>query len=152
GNAGNAGKVNPILVPGVKGFEVYLPWICSGEAPLKPSIAEGLAELKLTIRSLLRRPVFTATAAATLAVGIGANTAIFYMVHGVLLRARPYSGADRLVTVQIAGDNEYRSMSFPDLSDVRDLSTSFSSLVGIGAASYTLTGLGDPSVVQVARV
>src|SRR5712691_2204748 len=56
-------------------------------------------DIRYGIRSLLKQPAFTVIAAITLALGIGASTAIFSVVHAVLLRSLPYGGADRLVTV-----------------------------------------------------
>ena len=58
-----------------------------------------LSDVRFAIRSLLRRPAFTATAAGILALGIGANTAIFSVVDAVLLRSLPYSEPARLVVV-----------------------------------------------------
>ncbi len=58
------------------------------------------SELRRTVRSLLRHPAFTAAAVVTLALGIGATTAIFSVVYGVLIKPLPYPDADRLVSVR----------------------------------------------------
>jgi putative ABC transport system permease protein len=60
------------------------------------------SELRRTARRLLRHPAFTAAAVLTLALGIGATTAIFSVVYGVLIKPLPYPDADRLVSVQHA--------------------------------------------------
>lgn len=109
----------------------------------------------MAVRSLARRPVFFAVAAFTLAVGIGANTAIFSVVNGGLLRPLPYPAADEIVLVNVAPDDVNRAqgpMSYPDLADLRGARRPFSSLVGVNATNMTLTGLGQPTIVEVSRV
>jgi len=58
-----------------------------------------LHDIRFAIRTLSKTPSFTALAIVTIALGIGANTAAFSMVHGVLLRRLPYGGDDRLVRI-----------------------------------------------------
>ena len=112
-------------------------------------------DLRVAVRGLTRRPVFFAVAALTLAIGIGANTAIFAVVSGVLLRPLPYHAADEIVLVNVApnaANQSPGSMSYPDLADLREAGRPFSSLVGVNASNMTLTGLGQPSIVEVSRV
>ena len=109
----------------------------------------------MAVRGLMRRPVFFAVTALTLAVGIGANTAIFSVVNGVLIRPLPYPAADEIVLVNVAPDDVNKSpgsMSYPDLADLREAGRPFSSLVGVNATNMTLTGLGQPTIVEVSRV
>jgi predicted permease len=112
-------------------------------------------DLRIAVRGLLRRPVFFAVATITLAVGIGANTAIFSVVNGVLLRPLPYATADELVIVNVAPNATSRApgfMSYPDLADLREAKGTFRTLVGVNATSMTLTGAGDPVILDVSRV
>ena len=69
---------------------------------MSPNLLSIASELHRTVRSLLRHPAFTAAAVLTLALGIGATTAIFGVVYGVLIKPLPYPDADRLVTVRHA--------------------------------------------------
>ncbi|MGQ0641021.1 MAG: ABC transporter permease [Gemmatimonadaceae bacterium] len=109
---------------------------------------------RYAVRSLRRRPGFTAVAALTLAIGIGANTAIFSVVHGVLLQPLPYNDSETLVMVHKAPQlptDVPSNMSFPDLADIRD-GSSFASVVGYSSTNYTLTEFGDPAIISVTRV
>jgi len=112
-----------------------------------------LQDLRYAARTLAKAPGFTAVAILTLAVGIGANTAIFSAIDTVLLKPLPFPQSDRLVQVQSAGfDNARFGISYPDLLDLRRLSGVFS---GVGASTsqrYNLTGAGDPLEVQAASV
>jgi hypothetical protein len=85
-------------------------------------------ELRIAIRSLAKRPAFTALVVGTLALGIGANTAIFSVVHAVLLRPLPYPDPERLVMVwgtdATRGQDETR-VSYPDFRDWREAASSF---------------------------
>ncbi len=112
-------------------------------------------DLRFALRSIRRRPGFSGIAATTLALGIGGNTAIFSVINGVLLQPLPYNDPSELVAVNVARNapgERPGSMSYPDLSDLRERVGSFESLVGINTISQTLTGLGDPAVMSVTRV
>ena len=94
-------------------------------------------DLRHAARSLSKSPGFTSVAVATLALGIGANAAIFSVVQAVLLRALPYPDAKRLVTLP-------HNVSAPELSDVRDAARSFDAVGGSALQPVELTGGGDP--------
>ncbi|HET8547387.1 MAG TPA: ABC transporter permease, partial [Bryobacteraceae bacterium] len=98
-------------------------------------------------RTLWRSPGFTITALIALAFGIGANTAIFSIVHAALLRAAPYEAADRLVALigNVQRQRvERRGASFPDYLDWRAMSRSFDDMAALTSGSFTLSGVGEP--------
>ncbi|HEY7113899.1 MAG TPA: ABC transporter permease [Thermoanaerobaculia bacterium] len=104
-----------------------------------------LHDVRHAIRRLSRSPGFTAIAVATLALGIGANAAIFSVVRAVLLRPLPYADSERLVTLP---DN----ISTPELSDLRATARSFDAVGGSALQPLDLTGDGDPLQITGALV
>jgi putative ABC transport system permease protein len=102
--------------------------------------------IRLAWRTLARSPAFTLTAVLTLALGIGATTAIFSFVHGMLLRPLPYPEPDRLVMVwqdlQQRGGPRDEWFTPPDFVDLREQARSFSAVSGIGRTGITAE-LGD---------
>jgi putative ABC transport system permease protein len=112
-------------------------------------------DLRFALRSLWRRPGFAVVAVATLALGIGANTAIFSVVNGVLLSSLPYPDPSGLITIDEAPSGPgapLGSMSGPDIFDIESEAPSISTLVGVNVPNMTLTGLGDPQVIEVTRL
>ena len=110
-------------------------------------------DLRFAVRTLAKSPAFTAVAVLTLALGIGANTAIFSAVNTVLLKPLPYPGSDRLVQVMSTGFRGVRfGVSFPDLRDLRALSLDFTGVAATTTQRYNLTGAGDPREVEAAAV
>ncbi len=102
-------------------------------------------------RVLIRSPLFTLAAVATLAVGIGANVAMFSVLDAVLIRALPYPTPERLVYGRATfGDRVNSVVSYPDYIDFRDRSDAFESLALIrsGLQSFPVTGLAEPERVS----
>src|SRR5213594_587857 len=112
-----------------------------------------LQDLRYAVRTLAKSPGFTLVAVLTLALGIGANTAIFSAVNPVLLKPLPYPGSDRLVQIMSTGFRGVRfGVSFPDLHDLRALSHALTGVAATTTQRYNLTGAGDPREVQAAAV
>jgi len=100
-------------------------------------------DIRYGARMLTRSPGFTTVAVLTLALGIGANTAIFSVINAVLLKALPYEEADRLVFLtEWSQQVPEMSFSVANLKDVRDQSTSLESLVGYNGTSFILNTEG----------
>ena len=103
------------------------------------------SDLRLGLRQLARRPVVSLAAILSLALGIGANTAIFSVLHGVVLNPLAYAHSDQLMVVwETAADNPARSVAPANFVDWRRDSKSFSSLAAFDTFSPTLSGLGEP--------
>ena len=115
-----------------------------------------LRDLRTAIRTLGASPGFTAAAVLTLALGIGANTAVFSVVHGVLLRPAPVDAIDGLVMVwetDRASQTTREPGSLPDYLDYRDRARTLESLGALIAGELNLTPPGgEPSRLAGARV
>ena len=113
-----------------------------------------LNDFRYAVRSLRRAPGFAAVAIVTLALGIGANAAIFGVLNGVLLRPLPFDEADRLVLVSMtrpeSGDDR-RPFSYPDYADLQERSRSFDGMAAwtFGRSNFTS---GDPELLLHAVV
>ena len=96
------------------------------------------------LRTLRRAPLYTTIAVLTLAIGIGASTAIFSVVHAVLLRALPYREADRVVAIwngyRQGGDITRTAIAPAEFADVKDQTRAFDAVAAIGRATSNLTG------------
>jgi predicted permease len=102
-------------------------------------------DVRYGLRVLLKSPGFTAIAVLTLALGIGANTALFSVVNGVLLNPLPYPEPDRLVAVYASTPSfDESSLSYPNFLDWHKDNHSFSALGAFRPDDYNLTGAGEP--------
>ena len=111
-----------------------------------------MRELVHVLRGLRRSPAYTVTVVVTLALGIGANTAIFSMIHGVLLEPLPYRDGDELVVLrQQIGDDSPVPVSIAEFFDYRARSKSVD-LVEYHTMSFTLLGRSEPDRVTTGVV
>lgn len=115
-----------------------------------------MSDVRYALRSMMQRPGFTLAALLTLALGIGATTAIFSVVQGILLRPLPYEAIDRLTVFgqgSTDGDaDQVSTISVANFVDWRDQSTSFESMALYSSAQITVTGLGEAESVPGAQV
>jgi len=106
-------------------------------------------DLRYGVRMALKSPGFTAVAVITLALGIGANTAVFSIVNGVLLNPLPFPHSDQLVAL---GENkpnfENGSISYPNFFDWQKDNRSFSSMAVSRVFSFSLIGAGEPEQID----
>jgi putative ABC transport system permease protein len=118
-------------------------------------VHELTLELRQTLRALRRRPSYAILAIATLALGLGATTTLFAVVHGVLLSPLPYPDAERIVRVLGAKDGEpddYQTISYPNFADFREQTRSFASLAAYDEWRLTYTGSGAAEKLSGASV
>src|SRR5271170_3485626 len=110
-------------------------------------------DLRFAIRQLRKNPGFAITTMVTLALGIGATTAMFSLINSVLLRPLPFPQPDRLMSAMMlqntAGkSNIPESPSYPDFFDWRTRNHSFETLASYHADNRTLTGSGTPRQLE----
>jgi putative ABC transport system permease protein len=114
----------------------------------REQISTSLQDVRHAWRTWRRTPVLALAAILTLAFGVGANTAVFSVVHGVLLRPLPYPDADRLVEVfednSRAGGGPFFRVSLLNYLSWVERAASFESLAAFNGRDFTLTGHGDP--------
>ncbi|HSK75824.1 MAG TPA: ABC transporter permease [Thermoanaerobaculia bacterium] len=113
-----------------------------------------LQDLRYGLRGLARSPGFTAAAVLTLALGIGANTAMFSLVDAVLLRPLPYPHPERLVRVRAVNPEKGQDANLNplDFADYRRQARSFKDLAAMATPTFSLTGGGEPERVRGALV
>ncbi len=110
-------------------------------------------DLRYGARMLLKNPGITFVVILALALGIGANTAIFSVVNAVLLRPLPYEESDRLAFLnETSKVMEEISISYPDFTDWRNQNNVFEKIGVYNRNSYNLTGYGDPERILTAQI
>src|SRR5258708_17803725 len=114
-----------------------------------------LYDVKFAVRSLARTKGLTAAVVLTLALGIGANAAIFTLVRGVLLRPLVNSDEDRLIYIRqsargIGADNA--AFSVPEIQDLRQRVKTLTSFGDFSTIGFTMIGLGEPREVRAGVV
>jgi len=120
-----------------------------------PVLETLLQDLRFGLRVLHKSPVSTAIAILTLALGIGANTAVFSAVNSVLLRALPFPHPSELVDISAQSksfDIPYLGLSLPDIADLRASDTSFAALATYQDSPKELTGEGKPERIESTEV
>ena len=100
-------------------------------------LEDFVSDLRYAVRTLRKTPGFAATTILTLALGIGANAAIFSVVNAVLLRSLPYTDSERLLTIA-------SNQSVPDMDDIQKRTASFAAMGGINNQALDFTGSGEP--------
>jgi putative ABC transport system permease protein len=114
-----------------------------------------LADLRFAIRMLVKRPGFTTVAVVALALGIGANTAVFSVIRGVLLRPLPYADPSRLVAVwesNLRANVLREPSSPPNLKDWSEQNQCFSLMAGYTSGSLPLTDSGEAEMLDTGYV
>jgi putative ABC transport system permease protein len=114
-----------------------------------------LKDLRYAFRMLAKSPAFTAAAVLTLALGIGANAAVFSVVNAVLLQPLPYANPGRLVNVVDARPQaaiKDAGVSWPVFMELRDHAQTFSAMAGLAGHALTLSGQGEPADIGTIAV
>ena len=116
-------------------------------------VEEFVQDMRYSLRVLLRKPGFTITVIITLALGIGANTAIFSVVNAVLLRELPFKNADEVMWVwSTRTDRDKAPFTVPDFTDYRDQNQTLEQIAAFCNVGVNLTGSEKTERLQAMRV
>jgi putative ABC transport system permease protein len=117
------------------------------------AMRDFVQDIRYALRTLATTPAFTALAIVTIALGVGANTAVFSMVNGVLLRRLPYAGDDRLIhIVQPSATRADVAFSVPEINDYRSQVKELAAVSEYHSMPFQLYGRGEPQRVQTGVV
>src|SRR4051812_9345307 len=148
---------NELLAPALKGVERRVPQnpIQMGTERKTNMIADLRQDLRYGFRMLLKNPAFTAIAVLALALGIGANSAIFSVVNTLLLRPLPYKSPEQLVVVWENATHLGFPKNTPSAANFLDWqkqSTLLEAMAAFAERSFNLTGVGEPERLDGRRV
>jgi len=116
---------------------------------MSSSLESLFQDVRYGFRMLVKSPAFSVIAVLTLALGIGANTAMFSVVNGVLLNPLPFHDSHQLVSIfQESPNFKNGSISYPNFQDWRKMNHTFSAMAAYRAAGFNLSGSGEPDHVQ----
>lgn len=116
-------------------------------------MADLMQDLRYALRQLRKYPGFTAVAVITLALGIGATTAIFSVVYGVLLRPLPYSDPNRIMAIfEVTTKGTWNRLADPNFDDCHDQNRSFQTMAKYSAYTASVSGASQPTRSMVAHV
>jgi putative ABC transport system permease protein len=140
----------------------YMAPLRQSNAPFAPRaepgsrhlLSDAWQDVRYAVRTFVRQRGFAVAAVLTVALGVGANSAIFSVVRGVLLEALPFKNADRLYRVRMVypDGNAYTTLSAPDFMSVRETNRVFDRVEAYTAGAVTMLGGGEPREVRVASV
>jgi putative ABC transport system permease protein len=134
-----------------KGWIVFQSAFCIPKSAIERGVEMDtlVQDVRYGFRMMWKNPGITLIAVLALALGVGANTAIFSVVNGVLIKPLPYQDPERLV--RLTGESPQvpgMSIAYPDLLDWREQNHVFTQLAGTQFNSYNLTGVDDPERLQ----
>ncbi|MCA1652164.1 MAG: ABC transporter permease [Acidobacteria bacterium] len=126
----------------------HLPGASDGTERKPMGLESVVQDLKYAVRGLAKRPGFAVVVVLTLGLGIGASTAIFSIVDGILLQPLPFADPDRLVMANETKDGQRMTIAWPNYVDLRDRASSFESIACHQPNAFTLLGDGKPRRVN----
>src|SRR5215475_4836292 len=112
------------------------------------SVGNFLRDLKLAVRSLGRAKGLTLSVVLTLALGIGANAAMFTLLRGILLRPLVNRDESRLIYIRQTADGRNSAFSIPEIDDISERVKTLNSFGDFSTTGFTLVGLGEPRTVR----